>query len=569
MLQKSIITYFLLLMLNPLFGQNLTIEEMRIEADKGDLESQNNLGYAYQKGDGVPKDLEEGIKWYKKAAESGYPKSQSNLGNCYLAGRGIKKDTVEAVKWLEKAASQGYPKAQYNLAHLYETGCGVLKQDSKKAGEWYLKASENGNSDAMNNLAGMYMRGEGVEQNLKEAVRWSEIGAKKGNELAQAFIGQLYLTTIPDVIVKDRSKALYWLSRAAKQGLDGLDSFLAEAEPQNKEEMEAKMSDDLCSKFKGSINEEPEKLSFTRFYFFGKQIFDTDYPDYQKLLKFAPKVKPDELKKEILVQTFKTCPTYGEKYGFSDTESPYYAKLNESLCDCVTKEYSKTHKIDSEMDEESLMQHRDKCLNILSSKDSIFSKNLQSQTAYLLEKDKSKKNKQSDAAEMTDYFMLNLYGSFYMQCSFMQNLYAKSLLNDLNNSKNNILLIASDRLRITQNIIMSMKQNRLDILKRNFRDEMSFNKNKDMIDQLVTILRRQPKIAPMHYKQEIVKEGFIEKFGMLNAETKAVEYVINMTFDKSGNMNELLGLEFIPLIKIPQDLMKKLNELASSMKIGR
>jgi len=55
-----------------------TIDEMRADAEKGDLESQNNLGYSYQKGEGVEIDLVEGFKWFKKAAERGYAKSQSD-----------------------------------------------------------------------------------------------------------------------------------------------------------------------------------------------------------------------------------------------------------------------------------------------------------------------------------------------------------------------------------------------------------------------------------------------------------------------------------------------------------
>ena len=44
--------------------------EQRAEA--GDAEAQSYLGYAYSNREGVPKDLKEAVKWYRKAAEQGH-----------------------------------------------------------------------------------------------------------------------------------------------------------------------------------------------------------------------------------------------------------------------------------------------------------------------------------------------------------------------------------------------------------------------------------------------------------------------------------------------------------------
>ena len=38
-------------------------------ANQGDAVAQNNLGYCYEKGEGVEKNLSKAIEWYKKAAE--------------------------------------------------------------------------------------------------------------------------------------------------------------------------------------------------------------------------------------------------------------------------------------------------------------------------------------------------------------------------------------------------------------------------------------------------------------------------------------------------------------------
>jgi len=37
-------------------------------AEQGIAQSQNNLGWMYHKGQGVPQDYKEAIKWYRKSA---------------------------------------------------------------------------------------------------------------------------------------------------------------------------------------------------------------------------------------------------------------------------------------------------------------------------------------------------------------------------------------------------------------------------------------------------------------------------------------------------------------------
>ena len=59
---------------------------------------------------------------YRVAAEKGDAESQLNLGVCYFNGNGVEKDLAEAVKWYRKAAEQGLKEAQYQLAQCYENG---------------------------------------------------------------------------------------------------------------------------------------------------------------------------------------------------------------------------------------------------------------------------------------------------------------------------------------------------------------------------------------------------------------------------------------------------------------
>ena len=47
----------------------------------------------------------------RKAAEQGYVEAQFSLGVCYFDGVGVPKDNEEAIKWWYKAAKQGYTEA--------------------------------------------------------------------------------------------------------------------------------------------------------------------------------------------------------------------------------------------------------------------------------------------------------------------------------------------------------------------------------------------------------------------------------------------------------------------------
>src|SRR5262249_7972656 len=54
-------------------------------AQKGDVDSQGNLGVMYYSGDGVPKDLALAMFWLRKAADQGSAQAQLKLGHMYEA----------------------------------------------------------------------------------------------------------------------------------------------------------------------------------------------------------------------------------------------------------------------------------------------------------------------------------------------------------------------------------------------------------------------------------------------------------------------------------------------------
>ena len=69
--------------------------------------AQSNLGWLYQSGQGVPKDLGKAAELYQKAADQGNVFAQNNLGLLYQSGEGVPKDLRKAAELYQKAADQG------------------------------------------------------------------------------------------------------------------------------------------------------------------------------------------------------------------------------------------------------------------------------------------------------------------------------------------------------------------------------------------------------------------------------------------------------------------------------
>jgi TPR repeat protein len=94
---------------------------------QGRASAQNDVGWIYQQGLGVPRDYNEALRWFRKSADQGFFRAENNLGIMYENGWGVPQDMAEAARWYKMSADQGHPKAQFNLASMYAGGRGVAK----------------------------------------------------------------------------------------------------------------------------------------------------------------------------------------------------------------------------------------------------------------------------------------------------------------------------------------------------------------------------------------------------------------------------------------------------------
>jgi TPR repeat protein len=183
-------------------------------ATKMSAEDQFNLGNKYRKGDGVPQDYKEAVKWYSLAAARGFAFAQHHLGDMYAMGSGVPQDYNEAMKLYRLAAEQGLDYAQYTLGASYAKGQ-VVPQDFEEAATWYRLAAEQGNEHAQMNLGRMYQTGSGVSQDYAEAIKLYRLAAEQGLAHAQYVLGEMYWfgTGVPE----NYKEGLKWHRSAAEQ----------------------------------------------------------------------------------------------------------------------------------------------------------------------------------------------------------------------------------------------------------------------------------------------------------------------------------------------------------------
>lgn len=81
------------------------VEQIKIKAEQGDAEAQNNLAVVYYTGQGATQYREQAHKWFSKAAEQGHVGAKTRLGFVYF--NSIPQDLVLARMWFNLAATSG------------------------------------------------------------------------------------------------------------------------------------------------------------------------------------------------------------------------------------------------------------------------------------------------------------------------------------------------------------------------------------------------------------------------------------------------------------------------------
>lgn len=227
-----------------------SLASIKEKANKTDRIAQFNLGVWYLDGaECVVKDTKVAAPFLCRAYDKGekmaglqiqkiikHPSDQKaremvgKIYGCELTERQqvyaaeTKKLEEQAKENLKKAES-GNEAAMVKVAETYLSNDYGLKQDYKEAFRWFQKAADKGNAEAMGSIAAMYSRGD-IEKDNEEVFKWALKGANKGDLDSQYLVGVCYYKG--QGTEEDLSEAIKWLVKAMDRGHDGAKETLVE-----------------------------------------------------------------------------------------------------------------------------------------------------------------------------------------------------------------------------------------------------------------------------------------------------------------------------------------------------
>ncbi|AQS85216.1 MAG: tetratricopeptide repeat protein [Acetobacter aceti] len=160
------------------------IEQIRLEALKGDPLAQTQWGQALLSSTFMQSDPVAAIGWFTIAANAGFGPAHNMLGRCYHFGHGVDKDLAQAALHYEKSAALGDEWGRYNLGILALRGLGI-PADRSRAFALFREAAHNGHAKSMNLYARFLEEGWEVAKDRQEALAWYKRSAEQGDYRGQ------------------------------------------------------------------------------------------------------------------------------------------------------------------------------------------------------------------------------------------------------------------------------------------------------------------------------------------------------------------------------------------------
>ena len=101
------------------------IDSLYVKCKNGNSVSCVDLGFLYEKGQGVKADQSEAVKYYKKSCLGNNARGCYNLGVMYHFGKGVKIDYPRSAELYRQACNGQYVWGCSNLGAMYAKGLGV------------------------------------------------------------------------------------------------------------------------------------------------------------------------------------------------------------------------------------------------------------------------------------------------------------------------------------------------------------------------------------------------------------------------------------------------------------
>lgn len=226
-------------------------------SDLNDGEAMLNLGFLLKNGQGVQKNIEEAVKYYKKSSDAGFPRGMNAYGVALESGWvNNQPNEVEAVKYYTASAEAGCPAGMRNLAFMYLDGKGVEQSDATAA-HYFSKAAKLGDDDAMMNYGYLLQTGRGVTEDKAKAASYYKKAASLGNDDAMFHYGLMLLSG--DGIPKDIKRAMKYFKNAMEMGNTDAEEYYKFAEKQKNAESKDKEKEKIKDKDKDKSEEDSSK----------------------------------------------------------------------------------------------------------------------------------------------------------------------------------------------------------------------------------------------------------------------------------------------------------------------
>ncbi|MDJ1157016.1 tetratricopeptide repeat protein [Chelatococcus sp. SYSU_G07232] len=181
------------------------------------------------------------VRALEYAATQGHTLALWKLGRMYAEGDGVAHDDLKAFEYFSKIADQyadespDSPNARFVSSAFVALGGYFLdgisgtyvRPNTARAVEmFHYAATYYGDADAQYNLGRLYLDGNGVPKNPRQAARWFNLSAEKGNHQAQALLGHLLVTG--QGVPRQSARGLMWLTIARDAADPTKDAWIVE-----------------------------------------------------------------------------------------------------------------------------------------------------------------------------------------------------------------------------------------------------------------------------------------------------------------------------------------------------
>ena len=208
--------------------QKAYLGKLQTGVGKGDADAMFALGYLYRFGAGNAKfDPIEAFGLFSKAAPKGSHAAAVNLYEMYTEGVYVPKDVELGTYWLKRASDGGSEAAQSVLAYaLVESN--IMEKDFASSLQLNQNLAAKKNAWGYQGLGWAYRIGRGVNVDHKKAFEWFSLGAEMNDASSLCGLGQSYRDG--KGVTRDDVRAADLFKRAARLmngcGLEEYASFM-------------------------------------------------------------------------------------------------------------------------------------------------------------------------------------------------------------------------------------------------------------------------------------------------------------------------------------------------------